>query len=74
MGDEYNEKLCDERHERVDDLHTKQDQQTEILIRLDAWAKSHTKTHDKGGLRLHNVITYILSLAAVTVAVFALAK
>lgn len=74
MAEEFNEKLCNERHERVDELHTKQDAQTAILIRLDQWAIEHTKAHDKSGLRLTNLVTWVIALAAIIVAVFALAK
>lgn len=74
MPDEFNEKLCNERHERVAELHEKQDQQTAILIRLDEWTKGHAKNHDKSGLRIQNVITSVLALVAVVVAIFALSK
>lgn len=74
MAEAFNKELCDERHERVAELHEKQDQQTEILIRLDTWAKNHTKAHDKSGKRISSLITWVLSLAAVVVAVFALTK
>jgi hypothetical protein len=40
MGGEYNEKLCDERHERVDELHTKQDEQTVILLEIKGWTEN----------------------------------
>ena len=74
MRGEFNEKLCDERHKSVDELHVKTDAQTKILIRLDVWTKAHAKTHEKRGLRIQNVITSILALAAVVVAVFALTR
>lgn len=74
MSEEFNKELCDERHERVAELHEKQDQQTVILIRLDGWSKAHMKAHDKSGKRASSLITWILSLAAVVVAVFALTK
>ncbi len=74
MAGEFNERLCNERHERVAELHTKQDQQTAILIRLDEWTNAHAKDHDKSGLRISSLVTWVFSLAAVVVAIYALAK
>jgi len=72
MTDEYSEKLCDERHARVDTLHDKQDEQTIILTEIREWTLNHAESHSQNRLNLTNLITSLLAVAAVLVSIFAL--